>query len=45
MENLSPTDTLRAAAEFVVVLDQHPLGAGIFLILALLVVWMWSKKP
>lgn len=35
MQNLFSPEALRAAAEFVVVLDQHRFGAGMFLVIVL----------
>lgn len=33
MQNLFSAESLRAAAQLVIVLDQHPIGAGAFLML------------
>lgn len=37
MQKLFSPETLRAASVFVIVLDQHPVGAGIFLVMVLAV--------
>jgi hypothetical protein len=47
MQNPFSPETLRAAAEFVIVLDQHRFGAGAFLVIVLaaaLALWR-SKRP
>jgi len=37
MQKLFSPATLRAAAVFVIILDQHPVGAGVFLVMVLAV--------
>lgn len=37
MQKLFSPASLRAAAVFVIVLDQHPVGAGVFLVMVLAV--------
>lgn len=38
MQNLFSAESLRAAAQLVIVLDQHRFGAGVFLTLVAVVV-------
>jgi hypothetical protein len=46
MQNPFSPEALRAAAEFVIVLDQHRFGAGTFLaiVLAAALALAWTKR-